>query len=929
MSQTSKEQAPLFEADGRLRREIFEAPAFQLIDLTLRWLTSMQRATFLPIDLLTVLVQQREPTVLRTVARLVRGSDDAEGLAEQLAALARRIDRRQLGEAQLHVDHLSLGFIGILTDAWDWAGEAGRERIAFRDLVRVVRWRAEYQESASIRWALRQLIQPGGERIFDSAGNLLEPLFTPDVLQRFEDAVHLSCRAGLPFLGTPHLVAAFCSDRRGILWRAAEASAIDPLRLRDELLRIVGSRSPEQPPFPLNRRTLTPRVVRMLLHACEQAEGEGRTVSEADLLDAFLDDGGSSLDLVRGLGIEPRIRERLQQQPARAPAEHRKPARVASAAPGERDEVAALDLVGRDLTAEAREGRLPDVVGREQELQRVINVLLRTEQRNPLLTGEPGVGKTAIAMALARQIHEGRVPRALRDMRVVEINGASLVGGTSYRGELEERINQLLREAEDNVILFMDEAHTVFAPSGSGGRPAEVPNHFKAALASGRIAVVAATTDAEYHRWFEQDPALKRRFERIVVDELPAALTRRILGELAGDYQERYDVTIPPDTVDAVLEFSTRFMPEQSQPDKAKKLLMDTAIAVSADQARQPDPDDSPPGETPRPTVTRQDVAAQLSIKTGVPPDRALGGRLEWWRGLRDRLNARVEGQASAIESLAEHLIGERLRNRADRRPEGVFIFVGPPNADKEQLARALAEDIFGSSRAVLKLDMTDFQEPHSLSRLIGTPPGYVGYQDEDALVTPLRRRPAQLVYLSDFNAAHPQVRERLLRMFEDGEITDTRGLRADCRHAIFVLGVDDDARHNKRIGFHDQAGDLERLERINPELAQRARARGFHVVSLGDQSSRDPDSLGDRIRERLASVCTLLAEEYDIELTFDDDLVIRITGAVTADAGTRRIDEAIQQHLIRPVVQHLLGAELPAGLTVAERDERVPHPPS
>lgn len=920
----------MFDAEGNLRADAFEPSAYQLLDSTRQWLSTTSRAVFLPVDVLVVLLQHGEPSTSRVVARLVRGTDDASGLAEQLASMARKIERGAPGSPQLNAAYFSLGFGGLLSDAWDWASEAGRRRIAYRDIVRVVRWRAEYQESASVRWALRQLLSPNGERIFDMTGHLLEPLFSARVLRAFQEGVHLSAVAGLPFLGTPHLIAALCSNRRSLLWRTAESAAVEPLRLRDELLRIVGQRRPEAAPFPLNRRTLTPRVVRLLVEAHERAEAAGGLVEEADVLQALLTDGGSSLELLRALGVESRLRERLAQHertplprlPARGAGVVSSPGKVRQLA-ADRDEEAALENIGVDLTAQAREGRLPVVLGRDAELQEVINVLMRTEQRNPLLTGAPGVGKTAIASALAQAIAEERVPAPLKGMRVIELNGASLVGGTSFRGELEARITRILQEAEDDVILFMDEAHAVFAPAGSSGRPAEVPNHFKAALASGKIAVIAATTDAEYQRWFEQDPALKRRFERIHVDELPAVVTRRILSELSGAWEERYEVHIPDEAVDAAVELSMRFLPDLSQPDKAKKLLMDAAISVAtARVGHLASPDEG------RPTLTRRDVAAKLAAKTGIPESRILRGRSEWWRGLAERLGDRVPGHTKIVTSLTEHLLASRVGGGPSASAQGSFVFSGTATPAKEQLARALAEELFGSAQAFFKLDMGDFQDAHSLSRLLGSPPGYVGYQDEDALVSPLRRRPAQVVYLADFDLCHPQIRDRILRMLDDGEVTDMRGMRADIQHAVFVLSVDTDDQRGA-IGFGEQR-DESPGRSLPRELARRIERRSIEVIEFRhfDEAERDA-TLRTLIDEGIERARSDFESIYGVSVAVSAELVSELLASARRSDNTTRVQSLIHQRVIRPVIASLLeGGTPPAGILVEPYEAPAPPPP-
>lgn len=896
---------PLFDAAGHLRIEAFEPSALQLLEATHRWLCTTARTMFLPIDLLVVLLQQQEPTLSRSIARLVRGTDDSDGLGEQLAALARKIDRREGGVPQLNAAHFSLGFSGLLSDAWDWAAESGRDRIAYRDLVRVVRWRAEYQESASVRWALRQLIHPGGERIFDLTGILLEPLFSPTMLKHLQEGVHLSALAGLPFLGTPHLIAALCTNRRSILSRSAESVAVEPDRLRDELLRIVGHRQPEQPPFPLNRRTLTPRVVRILVTAHELAENENRFIDESDILSALLEDGGSSLELLRALGVESRLRDRLAHRPASGRGSSTGPNshKVVQLA-ADKDGGATLDAIGRDLTKEARMGLLPAVLGRDEELRRVINVLMRTEQRNPLLTGAPGVGKTAIASALAQAIADEQVPPHLRHMRVIELNGASLVGGTSFRGELEERITRILSEAEEDVILFMDEAHAVFAPTGAGGRPAEVPNHFKAALASGKIAVIAATTDAEYQRWFEQDPALKRRFERIHVDELPAVVTRRILSDLSEHWESLYDVTIPDESIDAAVELSLRFLPELSQPDKAKKLLMDSAISLASSSSASSGADS---GEH-RPELTRRHVAEKLARKTGIPISRILRGRSEWWRGLTDRLTHRVPGHRRIAENITQHLLSSRVGSHQASQNQASFVFSGGQSPAKEQFSRALAEEIFGSSQAFFKLDMSDFQDPHSISRLLGSPPGYVGYQDEDALVTPLRRRPAQVVYLANFDMCHSQIRDRILRMLDDGEITDMRGMRADTRHAVFILSVDTED-HRSAIGFGGSASRSEGLDALPADLAQRLRHRRIEVVEFGDFDLEERElTLRNMIEDELEHTRLDFLEAYGVTLHVTAQQVTELLENAQRYDNTQSVQHLIHTHIVRPVIAAMLA---------------------
>jgi ATP-dependent Clp protease ATP-binding subunit ClpA len=912
------QQPNLFRADGSLDETCFAPDAQQTLRRCTEWLSELDRSVYLPIDLMVVLLDRGSESLHRAISRATRGVDRVEDLRDQLRTLARRVERERHDTPALWQAQFSLGFTGLLQDAARWAHDCGRKAISEADLERVVRWRAELQESASIRWAIRQLASPETAVLFDSEGSLRTDVFDPDALAALRRAARISARAGMPFLGTPHLIAAFCTSR-GCLFSAAEQSGVDPRRLHDQLLRIVGTRTPPLSDFSLSRRTLTPRLARMLTAAQELAERNGTRVREFEILEAFLDDGGSSLDLVRATGVLTALQQQLREVQAQRQAELDPTAIDLSRAdePAPLSATPVLDQIGRDLSADAKAGLLNPVLGREVELQRTINVLLRGEQRNPLLTGEAGVGKTAIAVALALRIHEGTVPRRLQGMRVVEINGASLVGGTSYRGELEARIRSLLAEAENNVILFMDEAHAVFAPRTNSGQPAEVPNHFKSALASGKIAVVAATTDAEFHRWIEQDPALRRRFERIEIPELSAQVTRTILNGLVDSYQRDYEACITEEAVQAAVDYSVQFMPDQSLPDKAKKLLMDSTIAVVSDLARVTTADTAEENSRkiaapiPIPVVKAADVAKQVALKTGIPLHRITSNWVGGLTGLDTRLAQHVPGQEAAATLVASRLVAGRLSSAGRKRPQAVFVFVGPPGSGRTRLAQGLARELYGSDKALLRLHMADFSESHSVSRLIGSPPGYVGYQDEDALVSPLRRRPSSVVLMLDFDLAHPNVQERLIRVFDEGELVDTRGMKADASHAIFVLTIAADlAGPRAGIGFGSSQSlaspdARDGLRRLRPELFDRLKGYTWEYIPFAG-----PDD-GSLVRvlllEKIQTLQKSLVNDYGMELriaTEMKDELIRQAGALR---DIRDLERLFQQLVIEPVSAKLL----------------------
>ncbi len=914
---------PLYEESGALRLEALTPAAQEVMHAVTRWLRDIGRGIYLPLDLMIVLLERGHSELGFAIAGNTIGTIDLTDVLHRLRELGREIEDRHHVPASLERDAFSRSFARIIDEAWEQAQGRASGRIDEQDLMRAIMWRAEVTESASVRWAIKRLAEGGGDRLFDSKSQLKREVFDDVSWGFLQAAMQLAARSGTPFLGTPHLIASFCSVRDSIIWRAANNRGLEPSRLREELLRIIGVKPGPLPDFILGRKTLTPRMVRMLSYAMRQVreqKGEDAPVGERHLVEAFLHDGGSSLELVQALGLEgemtkllgdPRVLENALdiEKVVRAHA-------VWDAAPP----TPTLDLIGRDLTRHAREGKLPKIIGRDRELQRVINVLLRREQRNPLLSGEAGVGKTALAVALAQRIADGNVPAPLQNQRVVEINGASLMSGTSYRGELENRIKNLLVESSKGVILFIDEAHAVFAPRTGNQGPAEIPNHFKSALASGEIAVVGATTEAEYRRWIDQDPALKRRFERIEIREPNTALTLEILRGLARSLEKDYEVTIGEDVLKAALEHSVRYLPEQRLPDKAKKLLMDAAIAAAHPLDA---PKDGPPVDTSK--VDRRHVAQQVSYRTGIPIERLVRGQDDWWSGLEKRLGGRFMGQEKAISLTARNLIAGRLRPSGQARPLAVFGFFGPSGTGKGTLARILAQEVFGDPRAFIRLDMTDFSEPHTISRLIGSPPGYVGYEDEDMLVTPLRRRPSSVVLLEDIDKAHPRVLERLLRLCDEGEITDTRGLSADARQAIFIMTLTVDTAkgsNQARIGFGPDTGSKapEReaiLEKRMPQLYPVLKGHIDAFIPFQDLTEEDDEHLVEALTARyLTDLTNRLQEEYGVTLTWTPEATAKLRRS-SKEAGQAPSSEFFQSQIIELLTDALLEGQIVQGNTI------------
>jgi ATP-dependent Clp protease ATP-binding subunit ClpC len=908
---------PLFDQEGVLRRELFSPEAQDVLDDICEWLRGVDRRMLLPLDLLIVLLDRGHEPLARLVAEGTEGVVTSDDVLSRLKLLSREIEEDPSErQPKLERTSFSRGFTRILIESWQQARARSGDLIREPDMVRSVTWRAEAVESASVRWAIRRLSEGKGDQLFDEKGLLREEMFHESTWRILQGAMKIASSSGTPFLGTPHLIAMLCSVKNSTIWRSAKARGLEPGRLREELLRLIGSKPSSIPEFLVGRKTLTPRMIRMLSFSAKQAATN--PVTETQLIEGFLDDGGSSLELIQALGLESEIRKALGEPKVLQEA---LPVEAAIEFAARRQPTPTLDMLGRDLTEEALEGKLPEIVGRHKELQRVINVLLRREQRNPLLTGEAGVGKTALAVGLAQRIASGKVPRKLQGYRVIELNGAGLMSGTSYRGDLESRIKSLLDEASKDVILFIDEAHAVFAPRSGSNTPAEVPNHFKRALASGDIAVVGATTEAEYHRWFEQDPALKRRFERIEIKEPADEVVHQILTALVPELEADYDVEVGEDAIEAAIELSVRYLPEQRLPDKSKKLLMDACIARANDLVEPP--------EDSSHLVTPDDVARQVYLKTGIPLERLLRGEINWWVGIEERLQESVVGQDIAIKQVAHALVSSRLRNASRNRPMAVLLFVGPAGVGKGTLARALADEIFNDPSAVLRLDMTDFQEPHSMSRLIGSPPGYVGYDDEDLFVTPLRRRPSSVVLFEDFDAAHDRIQERMLRLFEEGEIVDTRGHRADVRNALFILTINADVESSgKKIGFAetpeaaDALDDDQALEMLDKPLAARLRDHVDAAVTFRELAGTGESPAIELLGRRIDSFVEAMQSEYKLDIAIDDSLRQRLVEQAAQMSDARSIEQLVSEHLYAPVTDALLSGQGGASPRLAWDDE-------
>jgi ATP-dependent Clp protease ATP-binding subunit ClpC len=763
--------------------------------------------------------------------------------------------------------------------------------------------------------------------------------------------------AGSADLDTEHLLWAMTGDEttRAFLAR----TGTDPDRLRAELDGQVRRGEPlDEAP------SLTPAAKRALLDAHRVSRALGSTyIGPEHLLFALAvnpdSPGGRAL---RERGVTP---ETLQQAATGAP--QAGGGRPGGPGQGQQSNTPTLDEYGRDLTELARNGQIDPVIGREAEIEQTVEVLSRRRKNNPVLIGEAGVGKTAIVEGIAAQIVEGDVPETLRGRRLVELDLTGLVAGTRYRGDFEERLKKVMdeiREHSDEVIVFVDELHTVVgagASEGSGG----AGNMLKPALARGELHIIGATTLDEYRRNIEKDAALERRFQPILVSEPSVEDTVAILCGLRDRYEAHHQVRFTDDAVRAAVELSDRYVTDRHLPDKAIDLIdqagarvrrrvktpptdlrgleqevdrlqreKDQAVAAEQyeravelrDQLAQAqarlEEARSGGGQPGVPEVGVEDIAEVVSRQTGVPVSQLTQEEAARLLDLEGRLHERVVGQDDAVRVVAEAVRRSRVGLGDPGRPIGSFLFLGPTGVGKTELARALAGALFGEADRMIRLDMSEFQERHTVSRLVGSPPGYVGYEDAGQLTEAVRRRPYSVVLLDEIEKAHPDVFNTLLQVLDDGRLTDGQGRTVDFTNTVLImtsnLGSELIQGRNAPLGFGTgdaaaaDAGLRDRLvrrlrESFRPEFLNRIDEIVVFQQLESEQLQQITRLLLDETRRRLSA--------QDIAVTFTDEAVAWIAErGFEPQFGARPLRRAIQREVDNALARLLLDGRVGSG---------------
>ena len=657
------------------------------------------------------------------------------------------------------------------------------------------------------------------------------------------------------YIGTEHILLGLVGETEGVVARVLKNLGIDLEKVRAAVEFIIGRG--EKPVT--GEIGLTPRAKKVIELAVDEARRANHSyIGTEHLLAGLLREGeGVASGVLESLGVTlEKVRTETQrvlsQNVPTTTAQGRGTARTPT-----------LDQMGIDLTKAAREGTLDPVVGRETERDRIIQILSRRTKNNPVLIGEPGVGKTAIVESLANQIVAGAVPDTLRGKRLLTLDMGSLVAGTKYRGEFEERLKKIIDEirSSKNCVLFIDEIHTIVGAGAAEGA-VDAANILKPSLQRGEIQVIGSTTPNDYRKYVERDSALERRFQPVRVEEPTVEETTEILKVLRSSYEKHHNLKISDDALESAANLAARFIPDRFLPDKAVDVIDEAAsrvrirststpLSVAETQRilqsvrREKDDaiggqnfqyaaelrdrelrlseqlqeqeldwkDDRQEGET---TVTAEDVAEVISMWTGIPVTKLALEESERLLHMEDELHKRIIGQDEAIVNISKAVRRARAGVKDPRRPMGVFLFLGPTGVGKTELVRTLSDFMFGSDDAMIRLDMSEFMERHTVARLIGSPPGYIGFEDGGQLTEAVHRKPYCTILFDEIEKAHPEVFNILLQIFDDGHLADAKGRRVDFRNAIIVMTSNlgsDLIRRETAMGFNLKSDDAKTEE--------------------------------------------------------------------------------------------------------------------
>ena len=783
------------------------------------------------------------------------------------------------------------------------------------------------------------------------------------------------------YVGTEHILAGLLKEGTGVAAKVLKENCVEETQLLEMIKELI---TPDTGVLAKDRDGYSPRAIKVLEEAYRQTERfeTERTGTEHILLALIKEGENVAIRLLNTLGISL---QKIYVDTLIAMGQDGalyKEDLTKKQGGRKKGGASVLDQYSRDLTALARKGELDPVIGREEEIGRVIQILSRRTKNNPCLIGEPGVGKTAVVEGLALRIVEGEVPFTVQDKRVLTLDLSGMVAGSKYRGEFEERIKKVIKEviADGNVILFVDEMHTIIGAGGAEGA-IDASNILKPSLARGEIQLIGATTISEYRKYVEKDAALERRFQPVNVEEPSEEEAVRILKGIAGKYEEHHHVTIREDAIEAAVALSTRYINDRNLPDKAIDLIDEAAAALRLKSMHVPEKMKemaeeitkidvqiersirmeafSQAGELKRNqnalmkkydrmkqrfdrsqterkyVVGENEIAEVVAMWTKIPVKRLTEKESERLLKLESILHQRVIGQEEAVSAVARAMRRGRVGLQDPNRPIGSFLFLGPTGVGKTELSKALAEAMFGSENALIRVDMSEYMEGHSVSKMIGSPPGYVGFDEGGQLSEKVRRNPYSVVLFDEIEKAHPDVFNILLQVLDDGHITDSKGRKVNFKNTILIMTSNAGAQRivdPKNLGFSVQSdekkdydkmksGVMEEVKRLfKPEFINRIdEIMVFHPLH----------------KENMKQIITLLArnlskrckEQMDISLTLTSSLKeFIIEEHADSKMGARPLKRAIQTVIEDALAEEILAGRIKPGdnVSVGVRDKKV-----
>lgn len=789
--------------------------------------------------------------------------------------------------------------------------------------------------------------------------------FTEKANKSLNAAVKAAEDLGHTYIGSEHILLGLLSDTSTVAGAVLAAHNITYADIEEELKRSIGVGVPTE----LQPDDFTPRSKNILETSVAFARQMGQQlVGTEHVLLAIAREGSCSATLLlsrAGVSMQDIVNDvskALMGGTANAGTDNKD---------GGKENESMLSQFGRDLTKLAKDGKIDPVIGRQKEIERVIQILSRRTKNNPCLIGEPGVGKTAIAEGLALKIVSGEVPELLKDKKIYSLDLTGMVAGTKYRGDFEERIKKVIDEVKNakDVILFIDEVHTLIG-AGSAEGAADAANILKPSLARGELQIIGATTIEEYRKHIEKDAALERRFQPVMVDEPSQEEAIEILKGIKDKYEAHHKVKITDEAIESAVKLSTRYIGDRYLPDKAIDLIDEAASrvrlrsytapsdlkeledkkksveaeklsAVNAqeferaaalrDEERKLDKEIKDKKENwhdmagkSHDEVTPTDIADIVSSWTGVPVTQLSTEESDRLLHMEDELHRRIVGQDEAVEAVSRAIRRGRVGLKDPKKPIGSFIFLGPTGVGKTELCKALAAAMFGDENAMIRLDMSEYMEKHTVSRLIGSPPGYVGYDEGGQLTEKVRRKPYSVVLFDEIEKAHPDVFNMLLQILDDGVLTDGQGRRVDFKNCIIIMtsnvGAKLISQKQKAFGFAAGAKELEQNEKeikdaVMGELRNTFRPEFLNRVDDIIVFQRLTKENIKEIASRLLAVLQKRVEDMGIEVTFSDEAVSKIADAGFDDVyGARPLKRAIQSRIEDALSEEMLKGNVKKG---------------